>query len=95
MLDIQINEDYKITSSEDGKNIMIEKQIYKKDEFDIEEPTGKWKVDGYFGRNLSEALKGVIKRTISESDARDLDELIYVMESIEKRIEKIVSNLNL
>src|SRR6476659_7080500 len=95
MLNIQINEDYKITSSEDGKNIMIEKQIYKEDDIGISEPTGRYKVDGYFGRNLTDALRGVVKRTISTSEATSFDELIAEMECIEQNIIDAVSNLDI
>lgn len=91
MLNIQINEDYKITSSDDGKNVMIEKQIYKEDELGIDlEPTGRYKVDGYFG-SVPAALRGCIKRQLNTSHATSFDELIAEME----RIEKEVSNLNL
>lgn len=95
MLNIQVNEDYKITSSEDGKNIMIEKQIYKDDELGIPEATGRYKVDGYFGRNLNYAMKGLVQRVISESDATTFDALIATMERIEKEILEAVSKLNI
>ncbi|UZT28591.1 hypothetical protein vBBceSLY5_0036 [Bacillus phage vB_BceS_LY5] len=95
MLNIQVTERYKLTSSEDGKNIMIEKQIYKEDDIGLLEPTGKYKVDGYFGRNIKYAMKGLIQRVISDSNATSFDALIMEMEAIEKRIIDLVSNLDI
>lgn len=95
MLNIQVTERYKLTSSEDGKNIMIEKQIYKEDDIGLLEPTGKYKVDGYFGRNLKYAMKGLIQRVISDSNATSFDAIISEMEAIEKRITDLVSNLDI
>lgn len=95
MLNIQINEDYKITSSADGQNIMIEKQIYKEDEIGLLEPTGRYKVDGYFGRNLSAALKGLVKLQLSDYDATTMQEIIDYLDAVEKRIHEVVSKLNI
>lgn len=95
MLNIQVTEDYKLTSSDDGKNIMIEKQIYKEDDIGLLEPTGRYKVDGYFGRNIKYAMKGLVQRVISESNATSFDDLIAEMEAIEKRIVEVVSNLDI
>ncbi|AUR81243.1 hypothetical protein [Bacillus phage Carmen17] len=94
MLNIQINEDYKITSSEDGKNVMIEKQIYKEDDIGIVEPTGRYKVDGYFS-NVPAAVRGLIKRELNNSDATSFDELIADMERIEKSIMDAMHQFNM
>lgn len=94
MLDIKINEDYKLTSSDDGKNVMIEKQIYKEDEFGIGlEPTGRYKVDGYFG-SVPAAVRGLIKRGLNNSEATSFDDLITDMERIEKEILEVVSKID-
>ncbi|USL89221.1 hypothetical protein vBBceSLY1_00002 [Bacillus phage vB_BceS_LY1] len=90
MLDIQINEDYKLTSDSSGMNVMIEKQIYKEDDIGIMEPTGRYKVDGHFS-SVPAALRGFIKRGLNNSGAKSFDELIADME----RLENQVSNLKL
>lgn len=95
MLNIQINEDYKITSTEDGKNVMIEKQIYKEDDLGLDlEPTGRYKVDGYFG-SVPAAVRGLIKRGLNNSEATSFDELIEDMDRIEKDILNAVKGVNL
>lgn len=94
MLNVQINEDYKLTSSEDGKNVMIEKQIYKEDDIGIAEPTGRYKVDGYFG-SVPAAVRGLIKRQLNNSDATTFEQLITEMEGIEFKVMEAVKGVKL
>lgn len=90
MLNIEINHDVKLTSDSAGLNVMIEERIYKKDEFEIEEPTDKFKVVGHYA-SVPSAVKGLIKRGLNKSDATSFDELMADMEQLKKEITESVT----
>lgn len=94
MLNIQINEDVKLTSDKAGMNVQIEERIYKTDDIGLTEPTENFKVIGYYG-GVPHAIKGLIKRGLNKSEATSFDELIADMNRIEKEILEAVSKLNI
>ena len=94
MLNIQINHDVKLTSDSAGLNVMIEERIYKKDEFDIEEPTDKFKVVGHYA-SVPSAVRGLIKRELNKYDATTLQELLDYFDETEKRILEAVQHIHM
>lgn len=94
MLDIQINEDTKLTSDKAGMNVQIEERIYKTDDIGLEEPTENFKVVGYYG-SVPSAVKGLIKRELNSYDATTLEELLNYLDETEKRILSAVEEAGL
>ena len=94
MINIQINEDVKLTSDKSGMNVQIEERIYKTDDIGLTEPTENFKVVGYYG-SVPHAIKGLIKRGLNKSEATSFDALIADMERIEKEIMSVVHQMNM
>ncbi|AFE86271.1 hypothetical protein PBC1_035 [Bacillus phage PBC1] len=94
MINIQINEDVKLTSDKAGMNVQIEERIYKKDDIGLIEPTENFKVVGYYG-SVPHAIKGLIKRGLNKSEASSFEGLISDMERIEKEIMSAVHQMNM
>jgi hypothetical protein len=65
---------------------------YKIEVMKIRQPEGKpeyvdWETDGYFGKNLENALQGVFKRLLHGSEVEDIQMLLQAIETSCKRIE--------
>lgn len=88
MVDIRIDEDYKITSDE-YQYILQEKKVKKnsKDKENIGETY--WVSRGYHG-SIESALKGYKKVKIHHSDIKNIEQLLNKIEEIDKKIESVL-----
>ena len=61
------------------------------------EPTGvkQWKDVGYFGGNISNAIKKYVNEYIRDQGTLHIDELLSKLSLIEKQIDKVVRQQNI
>lgn len=87
-MELILDDRYKISS--DKMNYTLERLDDVKDRETGEIVDRKWKDVGYFGQNLSHALKRYATEKIREEDKLNIDKLVNVLKGLEQHIEKVV-----
>lgn len=94
MLELQLDETYKLTS--DKLNWILEKYEEVID-LKSKQPTGefKYKTVGFFGLNISHALKRYVTETLRSEDNTDAHKLIDKLNELNLNIDKVVKKENI
>lgn len=88
-MNILLEENLKLTNM--PLNLVLEKKIISKNK-ETGEETEKWVVDGYY-TTLGGALKGYLKKSVLESEAKSLEELANEIKRIENNIDKAIEEI--
>lgn len=88
-MNIQINEHFKLTS--DPLNIVLEQSYQKKREDEYAPIEIDWRKIGYYS-SFEKACKAILGKTINQSDADTLYELLNEIKKVESEIITAIKN---